>query len=135
RKQVLQPNVLSMNAVAGEVSKMLEPVMGESVELCLELAPDLWRVKVEERQMEQAILNLALNARDAMPHGGKLTIATCNREISETPIDGSQGPDSGQARPGKYVVLTVSDTGIGMDMETQSHIFEPFFSTKELGKG
>jgi CheY-like chemotaxis protein len=124
---------------------MLEPVIGENVKICLELAPDLWRVKVDERQMEQAILNLALNARDAMPHGGKLTIATCNREISaagihESQVDGGQnggspGADSLPARPGKYVVLTVTDTGVGMDAETQSHVFEPFFSTKELGKG
>ncbi len=145
RKQVLQPDVLSMNAVAGEVSKMLEPVIGENIELCLELAPDLWRVKVDERQMEQAILNLALNSRDAMPHGGKLTLATCNREINACRINDGQvdtaqnhetdGASPGPARPGKYVVLTVSDTGVGMDAETQNHVFEPFFSTKELGKG
>jgi PAS domain S-box-containing protein len=128
RKQVLQPNVLNMNTVAGEVGKMLEPVIGEDIELCLELAPDLWRVKVDQRQMEQAILNLALNARDAMPHGGKLTISTCNAKISHT-------VESDPAKLGKCVVLTVSDTGIGMDAETQSHVFEPFFSTKELGKG
>jgi PAS domain S-box-containing protein len=135
RKQVLQPNVLSMNAVAGEVGKMLEPVIGESIELGLDLAPDLWRVRVDEQQMEQAILNLALNARDAMPHGGKLTIATCNREIDGRQIDAALGTDCGSAKPGKHVVLTVSDTGVGMDAETQRHVFEPFFSTKELGKG
>src|SRR5580704_9972917 len=140
RKQVLQPNVLSMNAVAGEVGKMLEPVIGESIELCLDLAPDLWRVKVDERQMEQAILNLALNARDAMPHGGKLTVATRNLEISDGQVnqthdEEAQGANSEPAKPGKYVLLTVSDTGVGMDAETQRHIFEPFFSTKELGKG
>ena len=135
RKQVLQPNVLNLNAVAGEVGKMLEPVIGENIEVSLDLAADLWRVKVDERQLEQAILNLTLNARDAMPHGGKLTIATSNHKISESPANGSQGADSAHAKPGKYVVLTISDTGIGMDMETQSHIFEPFFSTKELGKG
>jgi PAS domain S-box-containing protein len=140
RKQVLQPTVLSMNTVAGEVCKMIEPVIGESIELCLELAPDLWRVKVDERQMEQAILNLALNARDAMPHGGKLTIATCNREINASQIDAAQNYEthdasSGPVKPGKCVMLTVSDTGVGMDAETQRHVFEPFFSTKELGKG
>ena len=134
RKQVLQPNLLNMNAVAGEVGKMLEPLVGQNIELSLELAADLWRVKVDERQLEQAILNLTLNARDAMPHGGKLTIATCNHEISGTRFDEAQA-GSGLARPGKYVVLTVEDSGIGMDAETQSHIFEPFFSTKELGKG
>jgi PAS domain S-box-containing protein len=140
RKQVLQTTVLSMNTVAGEVGRMLEPVIGESIELRLELAPDLWSVKVDERQMEQTILNLALNARDAMPHGGQLTIATCNREISASQIDPNsrnetQDASSGTARPGKCVVLTVSDTGVGMDAETQSHVFEPFFSTKELGRG
>jgi PAS domain S-box-containing protein len=135
RKQVLQPNVLNMNAVAGEVGKMLEPLIGENIGLSLELAPDLWRVKVDERQLEQAILNLTLNARDAMPHGGKMTIATCNHEISATHSNEKQEADSASARPGKYVVLTVSDTGVGMDAETQSHVFEPFFTTKELGKG
>ena len=135
RKQVLQPNVLNLNAVAGEVGKMLEPVIGEHIELSLELAPDLWRVKVDERQLEQAILNLTLNARDAMPHGGKLSIATCNHEISATKANEKQESGSAPTRPGKYVVLTVSDTGVGMDAETQSHVFEPFFSTKELGKG
>jgi PAS domain S-box-containing protein len=137
RKQVLQPNVLNMNATAGEVGKMLEPLIGEKIELSLQLATDLWRVRVDERQMEQAILNLTLNARDAMPHGGKLTIATCNREISVAHNnDGNEthGADAA-ARPGRYVVLTVSDNGVGMDQETQKHIFEPFFSTKELGKG
>ncbi|MFZ0284717.1 MAG: ATP-binding protein [Terriglobales bacterium] len=137
RKQVLQPRVLNMNAVAGEVGKMLEPVIGEKIGLSLDLTPDLWRVQVDERQMEQAILNLTLNARDAMPHGGKLTITTCNREISssETQSNETSDAESLPARAGRYVVLTVSDTGVGMDAETQSHVFEPFFSTKELGKG
>ncbi|HLW88132.1 MAG TPA: ATP-binding protein [Terriglobales bacterium] len=135
RKQVLQPNLLNMNAVAGEVGKMLEPLIGEKIELSLELAPDLWRVKVDERQLEQAILNLTLNARDAMPHGGKLTIATCNHEVTEIQNNEKQAAGSAPTRPGKYVVLMVSDSGVGMDAETQRHIFEPFFSTKELGKG
>jgi two-component system cell cycle sensor histidine kinase/response regulator CckA len=133
RKQVLQPSVLNLNAVAGEVGKMLEPLIGEHIDLSLQLAPDLWRVKADERQLEQAILNLTLNARDAMPHGGKLAITTCNREISAAQANERQ--DAGTIRPGKYVLLTVSDTGVGMDAETQRHIFEPFFSTKELGKG
>ncbi len=133
RKQVLQPNVLNLNAVAGEVGKMLEPLIGEHIELSLELAADLWRVKVDEVQLEQAILNLTLNARDAMPHGGKLTIATCNRQVNQGHSD--EGADAMPPRPGKYVVLTVSDTGVGMDADTQSHVFEPFFTTKDLGKG
>jgi CheY-like chemotaxis protein len=114
---------------------MLEPLIGENIGLSLDLAPDLWRVKVDERQLEQAILNLTLNARDAMPHGGKLTIATCNHEISTTHSNEKQEADSASARPGKYVVLTVSDTGVRMDTETQSQVFEPFFTTKDLGKG
>jgi two-component system, cell cycle sensor histidine kinase and response regulator CckA len=135
RQQVLQPTVLNMNAVAGEVGKMLEPLLGENIELSLQLAPDLWRAKVDERQMEHAMLNLALNARDAMPHGGKLAITTFNREIDATSASEKQDADCAPVRPGRYVVLTVSDTGVGMDTETQSHVFEPFFSTKELGKG
>jgi len=128
RKQVLQPRVLDLNAVVGDVAKMLHRLIGETIQVNLNTAPSLWRVKVDQGQMEQVILNLALNARDAMPHGGTLTIETKNVEIDESV---GQVP----VRPGKYVLLEVSDTGIGMDVETQRHIFEPFFSTKELGKG
>ena len=130
RKQVLQPKLLDMNQVVSEVSKMLRRLIGENIEVHLRTATALWPVKVDRGQMEQALLNLALNARDAMPDGGQLTIETRNAEISE-----QETREGGSVKPGKYVVLEVSDTGTGMDAETQGHIFEPFFSTKELGKG
>jgi PAS domain S-box-containing protein len=128
RKQVLQPRILDINIVVRDVAKMLHRLIGENVQVNLVTAPSLWHVKADQGQMEQVVLNLALNARDAMPHGGRLTIETSNLEISR-PAD--QVP----VRPGKYVLVKVSDTGTGMDTETQRHIFEPFFSTKELGKG
>jgi len=128
RKQVLQPKVLDLNTIVKDVGKMLHRLIGEAIRIDLNTAPSLWHVKVDQGQMEQVILNLALNARDAMPQGGTLTIETRNVEIDES-------ADQVPVRPGKYAVLEVSDTGIGMDGETQRHIFEPFFSTKELGKG
>ena len=130
RKQVLQPKVLDLNAVVGEVGKMLHRVIGENIEVGLQTAPSLWPVRVDQSQMEQAILNLALNARDAMPQGGELTIETRNIHIEAASLS---EPES--LAPGQYVVLEVSDTGVGMDAKTRSHVFEPFFTTKELGKG
>ena len=130
RKQVLQPKLLDMNQVVSEVGKMLHRLIGDNIEVDLRPAAALWPVKVDRGQMEQALLNLSLNARDAMPAGGKLTIETRNADIGE-----QQVCENGSLKPGKYVVLEVSDTGTGMDAETQGHIFEPFFSTKELGKG
>jgi len=129
RKQVLQPSALDMNEVVTELGKMLHRVIGEDIAVQINTAPELWTVKVDQNQMEQVLLNLALNARDAMPNGGKLTIATRNEEVDST----RSRKDSPQ--PGNYVVLEVSDTGVGMDAETQTHVFEPFFSTKGLGKG
>jgi PAS domain S-box-containing protein len=130
RKQVLQPKLLDMNQVVAEVGRMLQRLIGENIEVELHTAASLWPVKVDRVQMEQAVLNLALNARDAMPSGGKLTIATRNVTIDE-----GQAKEQGSIRSGNYVALEVRDTGTGMDAETQGHIFEPFFSTKELGKG
>lgn len=130
RKQVLQPKLLDMNQVVSEVGKMLPRLIGENIEVHLRTASALWPVKVDRGQMEQALLNLALNSRDAMPAGGQLTIETRNAEIGE-----QDACENGSIKPGKYVVLEVHDTGKGMDAETQGHIFEPFFSTKELGKG
>ena len=129
RKQVLQPSVLDMNQVVTDLGKMLERVIGEDIAVELQTSPALWAAKVDQSQMEQVLLNLVLNARDAMPNGGKLTIATRNEEV-----DAIQAQKNA-SQPGKYVVLEVSDTGVGMDAETQTHVFEPFFSTKELGKG
>lgn len=128
RKQVLRPRIIDINVVVRDVAKMLHRWICENIKLNLITAASLWRVKVDQGQMEQVILNLALNARDAMPHGGSLTIETENVEIAEL-------ADQVPVKPGRYVLLKISDTGTGMDQETQRHVFEPFFSTKELGKG
>ncbi len=130
RKQVLRPKVLDLNAVLADVAKMLHRLIGENIEVKVVPAPSLGRVKADPGQMEQVILNLAVNSRDAMPHGGRLTIETCDVELDENDSRNLEG-----APPGKYVMLTVSDTGEGMDTETQAHIFEPFFTTKAPGKG
>jgi len=126
RKQVLQPQVLDLNTVVADVGKMLDRVIGENIGVSLKTGPALW-VRVDQRQMEQVVLNLAVNGRDAMPNGGTLTIETRKEEVRET--------GDAQRQPGSYAVLTVTDSGTGMDADTQSHVFEPFFTTKELGKG
>ena len=130
RQQVLEPKVLDLNAVVGDVEKMLRRLIGEDIELTSKLDPALGKVKVDQGQMEQVIMNLAVNARDAMPAGGKLAIETAGVTVDEKFTRRHPG-----MRPGSYVLLTVRDTGIGMDAETQAHIFEPFFTTKERGKG
>jgi|HubBroStandDraft_6_1064221.scaffolds.fasta_scaffold00054_66 two-component system cell cycle sensor histidine kinase/response regulator CckA len=130
RKQVLQPKVMDLNEVLSEVAKMLDRLIGKSIAFQVVPAAQLWPIKADLGQMEQLILNLAVNARDAMPQGGNLLIETRNAEI------GASHPrlrDGG--RPGRYVTLVVSDTGVGMDRETQARMFEPFFTTKEPGKG
>jgi PAS domain S-box-containing protein len=130
RRQVLAPQVLDLNAVVANVHKMLRRLIGEDIDLVMKPAPDLGRVRVDPGQIEQVLLNLVVNARDAMPQGGKITIETANVELDQSYTGGhfvlTEGP---------YVMLAVSDTGCGMDAETQSHIFEPFFTTKEQGKG
>jgi len=130
RKQILQPKVLSLNAVAAEMEPMLRRLIGEHIVLCAVLAPDLGAVKADPAQIEQVILNLTVNARDAMPDGGQLVIETANADLDEAACRWYDG-----ARPGPYVMLEVRDTGVGMDAEVQSHIFEPFFSTKAPGRG
>ena len=130
RRQVLQLKAIDLNTVVTEVAKMLDRLIPASIELKLLPAAPPNRIKADPGQMEQVILNLAVNARDAMPQGGRLTIETRNVELQET-LAGSHA----QIPPGKYVVLTVSDTGIGMCSEIQAHIFEPFFTTKKPGKG
>jgi two-component system, cell cycle sensor histidine kinase and response regulator CckA len=130
RKQVLQPKVLDLNAVLSEVATMLDRLIGKNIELNVAPARSLWRVKADPGQMEQVILNLAVNARDAMPQGGKLVIETRNVQLDEAYARNHEG-----ISPGRYVRLTISDTGIGMDAETQARMFEPFFTTKEPGKG
>jgi two-component system cell cycle sensor histidine kinase/response regulator CckA len=130
RKQVLQPKVMDLNDVLAEVARMLERLIEKNITLRVVPAPQLWPVKADPGQMEQLIMNLAVNARDAMPQGGQLLIETKNVEIGGVHPQRRDG-----AAPGRYVMLTVSDTGVGMDSETQAHMFEPFFTTKEPGKG
>ncbi|HKQ62237.1 MAG TPA: PAS domain S-box protein [Candidatus Polarisedimenticolaceae bacterium] len=127
RKQVVEPKVLSLNAVVSDLEKMLGRLIGEDVRLTTVLDPAAGRVRMDPGQMEQIVLNLVVNSRDAMPQGGALTLETANVEL-----DRQVEPD---VEPGRYVLLAVSDTGCGIDAETLSHIFEPFFTTKGLGKG
>ena len=130
RQQVLEPKILDMNSIVVSVEKMLQRLIGEHIALRAVLDPKLGQVKADQGQMEQVIMNLVVNARDAMPEGGKLTIETSNVELDE-----DYARKHVPQLPGSYVLLTVSDTGIGMDATTQSHIFEPFFTTKGVGKG
>ncbi len=130
RQQVLEPKVLDLNAVVTSADKLVKRLLGEDIEVVTTLAPSLGAVKADPGQIEQIIVNLAVNARDAMPDGGKLTIETAN-----VVMDGVYVRDHPAAKPGPYVLLAVSDTGIGMDEQTQRRIFEPFFTTKEMGKG
>ncbi len=130
RKQVLAPQVLNLNAVISNSEKLLRRLIGEDVELITNLKEDLGQVKADPNQIEQVAMNLAINARDAMPRGGKLIIETANAELDEVYVRHHPG-----ARPGRFVMLAVTDTGTGMSPDTQARIFEPFFTTKEMGKG
>jgi signal transduction histidine kinase len=130
RKQVLKPRVLNLNDVVVNIEKMLGRLIGEDVELVTMLEPEPWSVEADPGQIEQIIMNLAVNARDAMPEGGRLSIETGNVEVDEK-FARSHYPIS----PGSYGMLAVCDTGEGMDTETRSRIFEPFFTTKQMGKG
>jgi two-component system, cell cycle sensor histidine kinase and response regulator CckA len=130
RKQMLAPEVLDLNEVTRDISDMVRRMVSEDIRVETACADGLWRVRADPDQIAQVIMNLASNARDAMPNGGRLTIRASNVELTR---------DSTERRAtmpvGKYVLLAVSDTGTGMDSRTQSHLFEPFFSTKEKGKG
>ncbi len=130
RRQVLAPQVLDLNTVVSNMQKMLRRLIGEDVELVTDLSSDLGHVKADPGQIEQVIMNLAVNARDAMPQGGRLTIETQNVDF-----DPVYARSHFNAPPGPYVLLAVSDTGVGMDAVTQAHLFEPFFTTKEKGRG
>ena len=130
RKQVLEPKILGLNSIIADMQKMLLRLIGEDVALKFNACTGLGKVKADRGQIEQVILNLAVNARDAMPRGGELRIETANAELTEK--------DALRYRyviPGPYVLVKVTDTGTGMDEKTQAHIFEPFFTTKEKGKG
>jgi two-component system, cell cycle sensor histidine kinase and response regulator CckA len=130
RKQVFHPQIMDLNKIVVETEKLLGRLIGEDIEFFTSLEPELGRVQVDPVQVEQVLVNLVLNARDAMSQGGKLTIETCNMEIEE-----GFRCSGGITPAGKYVVLAVTDNGCGMDEETQGRIFEPFYTTKELGKG
>jgi two-component system, cell cycle sensor histidine kinase and response regulator CckA len=130
RKQVMETRILNLNAVVQETTRMLGRLLGEDIELVVALDPNLGSVSADPTGIDQIILNLAVNARDAMPNGGRLSIETAN---VTTEVDSFTR--HGTLTAGDYVVLTVSDTGVGTDEETQKHIFEPFYTTKEKGRG
>jgi PAS domain S-box-containing protein len=130
RRQMLQPQVVDMNSVVQQLEKLLRRLISENVELVTALARDLLSVRVDPASIEQILVNLTVNARDAMPHGGRLTIETSNVDLDET-FAIAHVP----MKPARYVMLAVGDTGEGMDADTQARVFEPFFTTKEQGKG
>jgi two-component system, cell cycle sensor histidine kinase and response regulator CckA len=130
RRQMLQPKVVNLNDAIMSMTTMLRRIIGEDIELTVKATRELGTVFVDPSQMEQVLLNLIVNARDAMPSGGKLTI-----ETAEVDLDEGDAPEQLGAAPGRYVMLRVSDTGVGMDQATRARIFEPFFTTKERGKG
>jgi two-component system cell cycle sensor histidine kinase/response regulator CckA len=130
RKQILQPQKLNLNTVVRDMKNLLGRLIGEDIRLVTELEPELGLVETDPSQIEQVIINLAVNARDAMPQGGKLTVETANVEL-----DGAYAYRDVNFLPGSYVMLAVTDNGVGMDEETQAHIFEPFFTTKGANQG
>ena len=130
RRQALQPEVVSLNEIVAGTERLLRRTLGEDIDLVTLLRPELGLVEVDASQFEQVLMNLALNSRDAMPNGGKLTIETANVELSDEYCRSHLGTTAGP-----YVMLAVSDTGVGMDEETRSRVFEPFFTTKEPGRG
>jgi two-component system, cell cycle sensor histidine kinase and response regulator CckA len=130
RKQIIEPTLLDLNVIATDMRAMLGRLIGEDVKVVLTLRPELAPVKADRGQVEQVVMNLAVNARDAMPKGGTLTIETANIELDE-----HYAKTHRTVNPGAYVALTVTDTGTGMTPEVQARLFEPFFTTKEVGKG
>ena len=130
RRQIMRPRVLSVNAVVTQIEKMLQRLIGEDIQLALGLSPDAGNIRVDPGHIEQAIVNLAVNSRDAMPTGGQIHIETANVHLDENYARSHLG-----VQPGDFVMIAVSDTGQGMDAATRQHIFEPFFTTKERGKG
>jgi CheY-like chemotaxis protein len=130
RKQVVEPKILDLNAIVKDTEKMLKRLIGEDISLTAALDPKLGRIKADAGQIDQVLMNLAANARDAMPRGGKLTIETAN-----VGLDAEYASAHPEVRPGPYILLAVSDDGFGIDSATLSHLFEPFFTTKGLARG
>ena len=130
RRQIVEPRVIDLNTVVAETETMLRRVIGEDVHLEINLKPDFGNVRADPGQIEQVIMNLVVNARDAMPQGGRLTIETANADL-----DVPAATPPGRLEPGRYVALSIQDTGSGMDAAVLSHLFEPYFTTKEKGKG
>jgi len=129
RRQVLQPKVIDLNLIVADFDRLFRRTLGQRIELVIDSEPDLWYVKADPGEIGRVIMNLVLNARDAMPGDGTLTIQTANLTLAETEASGQD------IQPGSYVVLEVHDTGVGIDAQMQQHIFEPFFTTKETCKG
>jgi nitrogen-specific signal transduction histidine kinase len=129
RRQVLQPKVLDLNLIVTDFERLLRRLVGERIDVAIQCAQDLWKVRADPGEIGRAVMNLALNARDAMPHDGILSIQTANVTLAEI-----EALERGLPA-GRYAMLSVGDTGVGMDAEMQEHIFEPFFTTKETGKG
>jgi two-component system cell cycle sensor histidine kinase/response regulator CckA len=130
RRQVLQPKVMDLNAIVLGLDKLLGRLMGEHIEMVTRCGANVGHVKADPAQVEQVLMNLVVNARDAMPQGGRLTVETVNVDL-----DFAHARDHVAVKPGPYVMLAVSDSGIGMSPETVAHIFEPFYTTKESGRG
>src|SRR5690606_4467968 len=130
RQQALEPRAVDVNNLIVRLSEILERTLGEGVAVEVVRAAGLWRAHVDPNQLENAIINLAVNARDAMPDGGKLTIETANAYLDDNYV-----ATNTDATPGQYVVISVTDTGSGMSSEVMARAFEPFFTTKELGQG
>ena len=130
RLQVFAPKLMDLNVSISHLAEMLPRLLGEDIRLTLSLDPELWTVKADPSQIDQVLMNLSVNARDAMPHGGKLVIETHNVELDESSASAHPG-----VPPGLFAVICVSDTGTGISSEVMPHIFDPFFTTKEMGKG
>src|SRR5262249_27773429 len=130
RKQLLELKVVDVNSIVSDMERLLRPLIGENIELQTRLASDLGRTRADAGQIEQVIMNLVMNSKDAMPNGGKIIIQTGN-----VALDDHLRRECSYIQPGPYVVISISDTGQGMSKDTQSRIFEPFFTTKEKGKG
>src|SRR5437660_9085691 len=130
RKQLLELKVVDLNTIVSDMERLLSPLIGENIELTTRLAPGVGHTRADAGQIEQVIMDLVVNAKDAMPNGGKIIIQTANESL-----DGDLPRECSYIQPGPYVMLSIEDNGHGMDKETQSRIFEPFFTTKEKGKG